>query len=1344
MIKSHSGLVKAVALLLCAAVIITSFCLGNIGLVAEAEGDFGIKYNSRETEEVTLAQDSKILLTVDEQKDTAYKWQISVDRETNSWADISGQRDSFIYIGYATVGSLLDSDGRAYIRCIEVSDGRIQTSSPVAVTVTYTVPETYTEETPVKAAKAPVLRAGAAGTEQCTVTVNFVYENGDIAYEPWVATVEKGTGCDYTVKFPTVVGYLPYFEDSTETSTEYTFNIDAVNEDLTYNVTYKPTVVKFKVHHLLQNVLDDHYTLYMTTEEEGLTGSPVGDKCDMDMSGFTMLYYDKDTKIAADGSTEIEVYYDRNYYLVAFALAGGYGVDPIYARYETTVSVGKPTRAGYVFAGWELIEIDGREATADEKNKYTLTNNITVPFVNLKYTAKWQTTNTSYTVVYWAENADDDGYSFITSKTVDNVESATVVSGTHDLNWATLDADNSYKDKGKYFSEGDSDKDVTVEGDGSTVVNVRYKRNRYTLTFVDGTERVLICTKTEHTHSSTGSYRKGGIIGIGATTYYVGGCYPAGNVNNKTGGAVKGGEICGLEEHTHSTRNGCYTTQPKVVATITAKYGEDIHGNFPIKDGDETIWWTVPSGTETFETGNWLGSIDTMPGENITFNKYDSESGAVLYYYVETLNGEEGDTKNGGKNYKLYKRIDLNQSGVLTYKEEFHDIKGFEQGDSNPKLTAGGSATVQRNNYLYYTRKSYTLKFFNRNGYVDDREKTVQYEAPLKDYNFTPDYPAGLEPNAFEFAGWYTTPQCFDGSEVNFDTATMPDSDVTLYAKWAPKSHMVNVYKTSAKTELLSEQQVLHGSIAKAPENFTNGEYVFSGWFYIDTNGETKAFDFNDMPINRDMEIFAEWSSKKAVVYTIYYKDKDGNEIADPTVGTALAGTSRTFDAKGGNELYQGYQEGYFPNTNSHTILMDIDASKNEFTFYYEQKENMPYTVRYLEAGTGKVLADEEYVETNRKSVVTRIFKQISGYMPDAYQKRLVLSLNAEENVITFWYTADDEHAYYMIIHYVQNLEGDGYTVYRSVQGPGKIGDTIEEKPLNLTGYTYNEGKSKASGEITEKGLQLELYYDRNEYPYTVKYLEYGTNKELHEQMTSTEKYRFGKVVYEPAVDIPGYTVYGDKTKSRTIGAGENVIIFYYTEQEVKINYVPVGEGTVSISSETVKAKTGNADGSTPAAKKGYRFDGWFTDEACTVPANSAWVDGNNKLVPQKNGELYEEKTYYAKFSEDTSTLTIIKSGSEDIDENQTFIFNIKGADENTKNIDLTVTVHGNSQTTVCELPVGEYTVEEDISWSWRYKPDKEEKTVNVVAGGTNVTFENKRTEEQWLNGDNYSVNIFK
>lgn len=164
-----------------------------------------------------------------------------------------------------------------------------------------------------------------------------------------------------------------------------------------------------------------------------------------------------------------------------------------------------------------------------------------------------------------------------------------------------------------------------------------------------------------------------------------------------------------MSEHTHS--NSCYKTSD---LTITAKYQADIHGNFPIKDGNDTIWWKVPNGTETYgdsDEQRYLGSIDTMPGEDISFDKYDSESGAKIYYYVETLNGEAGDTTYNGKNYKQYKVIDLDYSSYtnLTYAEEFHPITGFTQGDSNPYLPEGGSVRMNRNNYLYYTRNSYNL-----------------------------------------------------------------------------------------------------------------------------------------------------------------------------------------------------------------------------------------------------------------------------------------------------------------------------------------------------------------------------------------------------------------------------------------------------------------------------------------------------------------------------------------------------------------------------------------------------------------------------------------------------------
>lgn len=1318
--KLRSGLTKGIVLLLCLATPFSSAQLGGLALIAEAaEGEHSVLYAGKATTSVTLPQDDKLTLTVEEKKDATYAWQLCADKDADQWVTISGQKQDFLTLSYAMVASLLDSRGVTYVRSVITGSAGASVSQPVAVRVSYVVPDAAASSAPsVSAPRKAAVRYNApigADLTTYTITVKFVYADGTLVADPYVATIEAGGAFTTTVKFPESVGYLPYWESDEQSTTERMLTFPSIDQDYTYTVTYKPTIVKYQVHHLIQNILDDNYTLYTTTEKQGLNGSLIAD-CAIDIDGFSALYYDKDVKIAADGSTEVEVYYDRNYYLVSFDLNGGYGVDPIYTRYGATVSVGKPTRPGYVFDGWKLVSCGGETPTADQEAAYSLVNSITVPFMNLKYQAQWKTSDTTYTVVYWIQNANDDNYSYYDSKKV-NATSAEIVNGSTFGQAETI--------RHFTFNADKTDKNVIVEGDGSTVVNVYYTRNTYTLTFKDG-QKTLTCTKTEHKHSD--SCCKFGGTGI-SHWYHRDSCCKL-----------------GLSEHTHS--NSCYKTSD---LTITAKYQADIHGNFPIKDGNDTIWWKVPNGTETYgdsDEQRYLGSIDTMPGEDISFDKYDSESGAKIYYYVETLNGEAGDTTYNGKNYKQYKVIDLDYSSYtnLTYAEEFHPITGFTQGDSNPYLPEGGSVRMNRNNYLYYTRNSYNLKFYNYNAFVDNKQASVQYEAPLNGYNFTPDYPNDMEPNGYEFAGWYTTPQCFEGSKVDFTTKTMPASDVTLYAKWAPKTHTVRVFKTVDMTEQIGDSQsVPHGSLGKAPEEPSNGNYVFAGWFYMDGT-EKKAFDFNNMPVNRDLDIFAEWSSKTAVKYTIHYTLADGTLIADDTVGSTLAGTSKTFTAKAGNQLYADYQEGYFPNTNSHTILMNIDG-KNEFTFVYKQMENVPYTVRYLEKSTGNVLHEEKRVENNKKSVVTETFVPITGYMPDAYQKRLVLSANSEENVLEFLYTKDSENAYYMIVHWVQNLEGDGYTEYRTIQSPGKIGNIITEEPLSIAGFTYNEEKSTASGTITAEGLVLNLYYDRNMYSYTVKYLEAGTDKELSDSKVSSASYRYGTVVSEEAVNIPGYKLVSEPHKTLTINnrTDGNVIKFYYQEQNVTINYIPVplDAGTVSTGTETIKAFTGVSLGSVPTPKDGYRFVGWYTDTQCTTPVPSDWVDSNNKLTPQKQDGTYHAASYFAKFEKATASLTIQKTGWDEVDENQAFLFHVKGIDEKNKDIDMIVTVYGNGKSTIADLPIGKYDVSEQTNWSWRYTPKSGLQTITLVPSGGTLTFENSRTQTQWLDGDNYSVNHF-
>ncbi len=463
-----------------------------------------------------------------------------------------------------------------------------------------------------------LIAALAIADGQHTVVINYVFENGKQAAPSWTATLAEGSNLEQTVTSPTVVGYEP---------DPATFNVSVNNitANKTYTVTYHPANVGFTVNHYLQNVADNNYTLDKTEEVGGFTESEVGDGLAETYPGFAALLYNTKAKVAADGSTVVEIYYDRNYYMMSFNLDGGYGVEPIYARYGTPVKVENPTKPGYTFNGWEP------------------TVPTTVPAENTTYKAKWTTGESGFTVVFWYENANDDGYSYAGSIKPDNVAPGTQKSSGDYKNAAFTGRDDTHFTYNTAKAET-----VTVKGDGSTVLNVYFTRNTYTLTFKNA---VLSCGKVEHSHSHDQCCTKKDVHLLGTILS------PCNTDKCPYG-----------YEHSHSSL--CYKD-----LTITAKYGADIHNNFPIKDGDKTIWWKVPQDTKTY--GHWdnqpyLGSIDTMPGENITFTKNDSESGAKIYYYVETLNGEAGDTtypETGAdaKNYKLYKTIDMKTPRLIQF-----------------------------------------------------------------------------------------------------------------------------------------------------------------------------------------------------------------------------------------------------------------------------------------------------------------------------------------------------------------------------------------------------------------------------------------------------------------------------------------------------------------------------------------------------------------------------------------------------------------------------------------------------------------------------------------------------
>ena len=583
-----------------------------------------------------------------------------------------------------------------------------------------------------------------------------------------------------------------------------------------------------------------------------------------------------------------------------------------------------------------------------------------------------------------------------------------------------------------------------------------------------------------------------------------------------------------------------------------------------------------------------------------------------------------------------------------------------------------------------------------------------------------------------------------------------------LYAKWVPKTHTVKTYLTKDVLDnngqaIQTWTDVPHGTAVKdPPADPERKPYTFVGWFYISDTDEEKAFDFS-MPVNRDMNLYAKWRADVNVDYVIHYQLKDGTTIAEDTTGSALAGTTKTFAAKTFGMLNEGYQTGYYPLEGSHSIQMDIEGT-NEYTFVYVAREKVNYTVRYLERNTETVLCAEKSGETS-DAVITEKFVQIPGYAPDAYQKQLVLSADDSKNVLTFWYTKDDKHAPLQIIHLIQNLTNDEYTEYQSSTNlNATIGEEYSESSLKLTGFTYNAGKSTASGTLSEEGLVLKLYYDRNVYPYEFRFLDQGTKKPIADPVTGSARYQAR--VTQGAKEVPGYTLVLGTTNPQTIDivaeegntAVNNVKIFYYVEDTVDIKYEVVGPdncGTLdNYQNNTVKVIDGTPEGSTPTASAGFKFVGWYKDKDCTQPVDEAWIE-NNRITPQKTADLgngtmgYEAATYYAKFEYDVADLTINKQGWQAIDENQSFIFDVTGPNGYYKR----VVIQGSGSVTIKGLKVGTYSVTEVTDWSWRYKTA--DGTANSIEheikpkDGFVFDFTNSRENGKWLGGDAYSKNVF-
>ena len=829
--------------------------------------------------------------------------------------------------------------------------------------------------------------------------------------------------------------------------------------------------------------------------------------------------------------------------------------------------------------------------------------------------------------------------------------------------------------------------------------------------------------------------------------------------------------------------------------TISDKWGANIEDEFESiceKAGGQS--WSEQK-QASFPLTNHLV---IMPQENRTYYHYTGSGSKiwVMTYYRESLTSGE---------YEVAFTVKLKRSDT-TYvsEEEYIELEGFiinhDLSTDEEEPTDGAK--------FYYDRAGYQVEFNNGAGVV--KTSKVLYEANLGSYDFIPAAPSYYEAGSVQFAGWYQNPEC-TGDEVKLDQTTMPSSNMILYAKWIPVKHDVTVYRyrdaagelhdllCNHTDEAIGDMEALgaisHGELLNKhyiPEKPTNGNYNFVTWAYYDKDLQKEVtIDINNFVVTKDVEIYAKWSSNVQVPYTIKYMiEGTTTEIAAPTEGKHYAGETHTFNAKTAGQLNAGYQTGYFPTITSHSIDFKTEDSSYEHIFYYVKKDAVPYTVYYVtnqqnatnslteikltEGGEEKtyyIVADTKQVSDNKNAIVTENFKTVPGYMPDAYQKTLIIDgSDGANNQIIFKYSVDKQHAYYKVTHWVEQTDGSWFA-HASNETVGTIGETIHVNQMDIAGFTYKEttytvgdnAPSTTNSALTADGLEIDLYYTRNKYPYTVQYVLQGSTENTVLYTETFQDQYYGDTVYHEAPEHYGTGDIYKRTSAEKLStviqtdAAKNVITFYYVEQEVTIKYAVANGlgGTVNPSQETVLIKSEDAKGSVAAPlSSAYKFVGWYD-------AQGNLLSTELKFVPEKVNGLNVTAIYYAKFEYNLTSLTIVKNGVDkfkDIDPNQSFVFDIYDGDTDTLVTTVTVNSTTDWKVVVDGLTVGKlYKVTEKTDWSWRYNCtgwEYEDSNATVTGadhvasiqlgvGGT-ITFTNTRDNEQWLDGDSWCNNIFK
>ena len=834
----------------------------------------------------------------------------------------------------------------------------------------------------------------------------------------------------------------------------------------------------------------------------------------------------------------------KNGFWVTFNTDGGDYVAPQFRMETLDLSTVTPTRSGYTFDGW--YGADGNLVT---KVSETAT-----------VTAHWKAdSETEYTVIHWQENADDNGYTLVKDDT--QTEKGTTGAQTNA--------------EAKSY-EGFTAQTITqkpIAGDGSTIVNVYYKRNVYKVKFM-GYGDNYVCGKEEHTHS-----------------------------RRTCGGNSLSGWKCGKEAHKHNDNCKYGELTDK---TITAKWGANISAQWP-KQPQSTWYVSQDSYSSKMQAG-----IDVMPLGGATFYQYKPSDDAWTQtgnYYVEVVPGETGTENVDGTSYKLDHKDTTDYYGWLRVtKEDQYAITGFT---FNEKISTSVGDYYDKAKF-YYTRNSYDITFIN--GGKTEKTESRKYQQNISNANYTPtNKPAGVPAN-FTFAGWYDNELC-KGTAYDFTDKTMPAKGITLYAKWQAPVIKATVYLTASADGASETIEIPYGTKLSDSKDFKAllEKLTEKPSAWIDSNGALFNVDTNLYGSVTISPFFPSAKDGFTVTYVEGTNEKTDNQkyVSGSSARVLPPENSENFRAweTEGKLIYPGDK---------------ITVTKNTtLTAVYTNKpQTETITYHYNFGGSTRTFIDSGYPKNTTATVRSRDyvgFTEPTGYKflgwattPNGnveYQpnKKVFVDANDDNNLYAVWQVKT-----YTVTWVNWNgtvLETDTDVEYNS--DPSYDG----EKPTRAADaqYTYTfKGWDKPLEKVT-KDVTYTAVYEETINKYTVTWVNWD-----NEELEKDEDVPYGA---DPEYDGKEPTKAADAQYSYKFAGWNPAVspvtgdVTYKAQFEAVTNKYTVtyelngGEWTETTNEFPYEYKATVEVIKTVPTREGYKFSGWRSEEvtiendAFTMPA---------------------------------------------------------------------------------------------------------------------------------------------